>query len=59
MQTKLQAAQEDLEGSFRKLDEENASLSAQLLDKSKQLVTYHHQQPQEDGGVSEKQLKKI
>lgn len=57
--SKLQAAQEDLEGSFRKLDEENASLSAQLLDKSKQLVTYHHQQPQEGGGVSEKQLKKI
>ena len=33
-----QTAQEELEGSFRRLDEENARLSAQLLDKSSQLV---------------------
>jgi DNA repair exonuclease SbcCD ATPase subunit len=48
-----------LKGSFRKLDEENASLSAQLLDKSSQLVANKQHQPGEDGGVSEKQLKKI
>ena len=36
--SQLQAAQEELESAFRKLDDENARLNAQLLDKSSQLA---------------------
>ena len=36
----MQAAQEELEGAFRRLDEENSRLNAQLLDKSEQLVVH-------------------
>ena len=55
----MQAAQEELEGSFRRLDEENSRLNAQLLDKSEQLVVHSGLMGGRDGeqSMTDKQLK--
>ena len=53
---KLQTAQEELESSFRKLDEENARLSAQLLDASSRR---NMSDSNDSSKLTDKQLKKI
>ena len=57
----MQAAQEELEGAFRRLDEENSRLNAQLLDKSEQLIVHSGLMGGRDGeqNMTDKQLKKI
>ena len=57
----MQAAQEELEGAFRRLDEENSRLNAQLLDRSEQLVVHSGLMGGREGeqSMTEKQLKKI